>query len=120
MNLDSCITTILDYKNLLDKKDVDGCTKVTNDIIGFISTVQFSETTGFLRFQFIIESLIDLSSSKYGPLTFDQIIGAIYKNVFAYPIFYKLDQNTFPQTQYSEETYKILKFFESQKNANNS
>lgn len=114
MNYENAAAVIVYCKELINEKKYDEFKNKKEWLVNFLSTAQPKNNSEFIKFQFIIESLISLSQDKYGPLTFDEIIGAIHKNVYAYSTFYKLDKNTFPKYKYNEETYKILHFFESQ------
>ena len=89
--------------------------KISQEIQNSLETIKFKpqETPVFL---FLTNSLIDMSKQIDPPLTFDQVIHSIYANEYLYGVFYQIPKSIYPQQQLDSETYKILLYFEENRN----
>ena len=110
---------ILEFQKEKEVKSPDQSklSSISEKIISILEDIPLEESD-FSYFQFILESLIDLSNEKNPILTFDKIIQTIYSNEYLYDAFYKIPKSLYPKHAYDDETNRIIYFFEQRKTQN--
>ena len=117
--LEEVVELILAYQNEKNSKTPDEkkLNAISDKIISNLEEISLDENDSSY-FQFILESLIELSREENPVLSFDKLIQTIYSNEYLYDSFDKIPKNLFPKGKYEDETYRIIYFFEQRKAQN--
>ena len=110
---------ILKYEKTKNGACGDQEEDIPSKISEILQTLEIKEED-YQEILFIIESLLEISTKPEHPLTFSQIIQIIYSNEYLHPCYYQLSSDLFPAEPYDEETYKIMKTFEENKEEEDS
>ena len=117
--LEEVVELVLAYQNEKNSKTPDEkkLNAISDKIISNLEEISLDENDSSY-FQFILESLIELSREENPVLSFDKLIQTIYSNEYLYDSFDKIPKNLFPKGKYEDETYRIIYFFEQRKAQN--